>query len=260
MPWCSKWFYPSGFQPKPVYITFLHHPCHMPCPHHCPWTNLWRWELSKVMRSVMLRKPNIHCSCWPRTCKVLNGHLNPRVLQGTLDTEFWLQRVNHPNNNWSTAQIMKLLIMQFSPVFRHFLPLRPKYIPRHPILQHPLPMFSPYCDRTSSMLIYTYIKLLLRWFWQLSPSLRCCVTFLYILLSYCEELLALHPTPKLDEHPLLAVCNYLFIILAATLKIDGPSPTSATRGCTVPRWEAPNNVFSLYTVKHDIIKEHSPTS
>jgi hypothetical protein len=33
---------------------------------------------------------------------------------------------DHPNNIWWSVQVMKLLIMQSSPVFRHFLPLRPK--------------------------------------------------------------------------------------------------------------------------------------
>jgi len=40
---------------------------------------------------------------------------------------------------------------------------------------------------------------------------------------YCEELLAPRPTPKLEEHPLSAVRDYLFNILAATLHIGGRS-------------------------------------
>jgi hypothetical protein len=31
---------------------------------------------------------------------------------------------------------MKLLIMQSSPASRHFLPLRSKYSPQHPVLKH----------------------------------------------------------------------------------------------------------------------------
>ena len=37
------------------------------------------------------------------------------------------------------------------------------------------------------------------------------------------ELLAPHPTPKLEDHPLSAVCNCLFNIFAATLHIRGRS-------------------------------------
>jgi hypothetical protein len=36
---------------------------------------------------------------------------------------------------------MKLLIMQFPPISRHFIPLWSKYSPRHPVLKHPQFMF-----------------------------------------------------------------------------------------------------------------------
>ena len=42
----------------------------------------------------------------------------------------------HPNSLRCSAQIMKLLILQFSPVSCHFLPLKSKYLTRHPILKH----------------------------------------------------------------------------------------------------------------------------
>jgi hypothetical protein len=46
--------------------------------------------------------------------------------------------------------------------------------------------------------------------------------------TYCNkmsysELLAPRPTPKLEDHPFLAVCNCLFNIFAATLHIRGRS-------------------------------------
>ena len=40
---------------------------------------------------------------------------------------------------------------------------------------------------------------------------------------YGEELLATRPTPKLEDHPLSAVCDCLLNIFAATLHIGGPS-------------------------------------
>jgi hypothetical protein len=40
---------------------------------------------------------------------------------------------------------------------------------------------------------------------------------------YGEELLAPQPTPKLNEHPVSAVCNCLFNIFAATLDTGGCS-------------------------------------
>jgi hypothetical protein len=49
-----------------------------------------------------------------------------------------------------TVQIMKLFMMQFPPVSSNLLFLRPKYLPRHPPLQHPQPMFLPHvCDSVS---------------------------------------------------------------------------------------------------------------
>ena len=56
---------------------------------------------------------------------------------------------HHPNNTLHLVQIMKFLIMQFFPFLCYFLPLRPKYPPQHPILDHSQPMFLPQCDRPS---------------------------------------------------------------------------------------------------------------
>jgi hypothetical protein len=59
---------------------------------------------------------------------------------------------------------MKLLIMQFSPIFRHFISLRTKYSPQQPVLKLPQSMFSlnvrdqvanPY--RTKGKIIVLYI-------------------------------------------------------------------------------------------------------
>jgi hypothetical protein len=48
------------------------------------------------------------------------------------------------------------------------------------------------------------------------------------LIFYGEELLAACPTPKLEDHPLLAVHNFIFSIFTATLHIWRISPPSAT--------------------------------
>ena len=49
------------------------------------------------------------------------------------------------------------------------------------------------------------------------------------LLFYDEELLAPHPTPKLEDHPLSAVHNCLFNVFAATLHTGGHSSTCNPR-------------------------------
>jgi hypothetical protein len=46
------------------------------------------------------------------------------------------------NFTWPTVQVMKLLIMQFSPTSYNF-PLRSKYSPQHPVLKRPQSMFLP---------------------------------------------------------------------------------------------------------------------
>jgi hypothetical protein len=37
----------------------------------------------------------------------------------------------------------ELLIMQFPPISRHFIPHRSKYFPQHPFLKHPQSVFLP---------------------------------------------------------------------------------------------------------------------
>jgi hypothetical protein len=39
--------------------------------------------------------------------------------------------------------------VQSSPSSRHFLPLRSRYSPQHPVLIHPQSMFLPQCERLS---------------------------------------------------------------------------------------------------------------
>jgi hypothetical protein len=57
--------------------------------------------------------------------------------------------LDHSNYNWRRVQVMKLLIMQFSPTSCHFIPLRTKYSAQHPVLKHRLSLFPPYCQRSN---------------------------------------------------------------------------------------------------------------
>ena len=50
---------------------------------------------------------------------------------------------------------------------------------------------------------------------------------------YAEELLAPRPTPKLEDHPLLAVCDCLLNMFVATRHIVGCSSTCNLRMCHV---------------------------
>ena len=43
---------------------------------------------------------------------------------------------DHPSDIQWGGQIVKLLITQFYPASCYYLPIRPKYLPQHPILEH----------------------------------------------------------------------------------------------------------------------------
>jgi hypothetical protein len=62
---------------------------------------------------------------------------------------------------------------------------------------------------------------------------------------YTEDLLAPRPTPKVEDHPLSAVSDCLFDIIAATLHIEG-LPPSATWGRAMPWWQGPTYHGAAY--------------
>jgi hypothetical protein len=55
----------------------------------------------------------------------------------------------HSNNIWWGTQIFELLFVQFSPLSCYFDPLRPKYLTRKPILEHPQTTCLPQYQRAS---------------------------------------------------------------------------------------------------------------
>jgi hypothetical protein len=55
----------------------------------------------------------------------------------------------HPSNIRWNVQVMRLLITQSIPASHHFLPLRSKYFPQHPVLKHSQCIFLPWCERPS---------------------------------------------------------------------------------------------------------------
>jgi hypothetical protein len=78
----------------------------------------------------------------------------------------WL---NHSSYTWPTVPVMKLLITRFSPSSCHFIPLRSKYSPQHPVLKHHRSMFlyvnareqvsRPY--KTKGKIIVLYVIILM---------------------------------------------------------------------------------------------------
>jgi hypothetical protein len=52
-------------------------------------------------------------------------------------------RLDYSNYTCRRVQIMKLIVMQFSSLSRHLIPLRSKYPPQHPVLKRlPLKVFK----------------------------------------------------------------------------------------------------------------------
>jgi hypothetical protein len=56
-------------------------------------------------------------------------------------------RFDHPNYVWLRIQIIELLILYFLLFPYYLVPLRPKYLPQHPIAKHHQPVFVPVCQR-----------------------------------------------------------------------------------------------------------------
>ena len=53
-------------------------------------------------------------------------------------------RLNHSNKYiWRRAEIMKQVNIRFPSIVRFFLPLRLKYFPQHPLIEHSLSMSFP---------------------------------------------------------------------------------------------------------------------
>jgi hypothetical protein len=88
-------------------------------------------------------------------------------------------------------------------------------------------------------------------------ALRLLVNFRNKIIFYGEELLAPRPTPKLEDHPLLAVRDCLFNIFAATLHIWRPFPPFATWGRAMPWWQG---THLIYTCPINSVTNLNPTS
>jgi hypothetical protein len=82
----------------------------------------------------------------------------------------------------------------------------------------PWPIQAPHVPSASSHIPFP----LLRLYQRISPGLRLCAVFHNMVIFYGVELLGPRPTPKLEDHPLLADQDCLFNVFAATLHIQRP--------------------------------------
>ena len=64
-----------------------------------------------------------------------------------------ISRFNYSNNIWCGERIIKLFIMQFSPLTRHVVPLRPKFSNLRPILKYTQTKFLPQFERIINFVV-----------------------------------------------------------------------------------------------------------
>ena len=81
-------------------------------------------------------------------------------------------RFYHPNNIWWAVQIIKLLIMQFSPLPCYLVPLRPKYSSQHPFLTRSTSCHFIYYAIIMTLIIIIIITILIAVLFQMSFILR----------------------------------------------------------------------------------------
>jgi len=138
--WNPKVHYRIHMCPKPVSILSQIEPVDAP--------HLTSWRSNLILSyHLRLRLPSgSFTSTFPRTCYM------PRPSHSS--------RFYHPNNAGRGVQVIKLLIVWFSPLPFHIIPLRPKYSPQQPVLKHLQPTFLPQCERpnkTTGKIIVLYI-------------------------------------------------------------------------------------------------------
>jgi hypothetical protein len=112
------------------------------------FTRALHWSLSWA--SSIQSIPPHHIS--PRSNLILSTHLRLGLPSGLFPCGFPTKSYMHSfypalmlhalpisfsftNYTWRTVQVMKLLIMQFSPTSYHFIPVRFKYSPQRPVLK-----------------------------------------------------------------------------------------------------------------------------
>ena len=114
----------------PPYVTILR----QNNPGHDPLPTSWRSILILASHLCL----NFQSGVFPSgflTKTLYTSLLSPYVLHVPPISS----RFDHPNNIGWVVEIIKFLIIWFSPIPYRLVPLRPKYSPLHPILQQPQP-------------------------------------------------------------------------------------------------------------------------
>ena len=126
--------YPAPAQSSPYH----HNPRTEDSASNCP--PIYIWVSLLVSFPQLPHQTPVHASPFLHKCHM------PRLYHSS--------RFYNPHNIWWGVQILKLLVIQISPLLCYRIPLRPKYSPQHPILKHLQPTFLPQCQRPS----FTHIQ------------------------------------------------------------------------------------------------------
>ena len=115
-------------------------------------TTFTRARNLSLSRTGSIQSMPLHSTSW-RSVLILSSHLRLGLPSGSLPSRFpttsplphmyyvprpsHSSRFDHPNTIWWGVNIIKLLIMKFSPLPSYLVPLKPKYSPKHPIHKQP---------------------------------------------------------------------------------------------------------------------------
>ena len=144
--------------------------------------------------------------------------------------------INPSNDKWWAVQIIKLSVILSLSLPFHLVPLMPKCLPQHPILEHPQLMSVPQCERPSltpthnrqnysSVYFDIYI-------FDITPTQKAVLTYVSVYLcSMCFHWLGkfLAFTPKISHGSLLKILTHLTLLklryliqrFAICMRVDG---------------------------------------
>jgi hypothetical protein len=129
------------------------------------------------------------------------------------------------------------------PVWSHVLPLNLTYISSATVLSDPV-LYILLTFEVPNLIHFLSLRSLIQ---GIRPGPRLLVIIRNKLIFYGEEL-SPRPTPKLEDHLLLALRDCLFNIFAATHHIWRPSPPSATWGRAMPWWQGTHLTWTELTI------------